>query len=57
MYWVQAGNCNHKPASLESTGDFVADERLLEGPENLTDKPTAPIGSYAHRCQDKSKTC
>jgi hypothetical protein len=57
MYWVQAGNCNHKPASLESTGDFVADERLLEDPENLTDKPTAPIGSYAHRCQDKSKAC
>jgi hypothetical protein len=31
---------------------FVADERLLEGPEDLTGMTTAQIGLYAHRDQD-----
>ena len=31
---------------------FVADERLLQGPEDLTGKTTAQIGLYAHRAQD-----
>ncbi len=31
---------------------FVADERVLEGPEDLTGKTTAQIGFYTHRGQD-----
>jgi hypothetical protein len=30
----------------------VADERTLDGPEDLTGKTTAQIGLYAHLCQD-----
>ena len=31
---------------------FVAEERALDGPEDLTGKATAQIGLYAHRGQD-----
>jgi hypothetical protein len=31
---------------------FVPDERVLEGPEDLTGKTTARIGLYANLCQD-----
>jgi transposase len=31
---------------------FVADERVLEGPEDLTDKITAQMGLYSQPCQD-----
>ncbi len=31
--------------------------RALDDPEDLTHKPTAQMGLYAHRGQDKSKAC
>ena len=30
----------------------VAEERALDGPEDLTGKTTAQIGLYSHLCQD-----
>jgi hypothetical protein len=36
---------------------FVADERVLDGPRDLTGKTTAQIGLYVHLYKDKSKAC
>jgi hypothetical protein len=40
-----------------SLNDFVADERVLEVPEDPIGKAAAQICLYAHPGQDKSKAC